>query len=129
MESSSSNNASQQVPVTATAAPLPPVEQERREVVARIAQGRIVEGLVARIGATCTDKPALQDLGQMVYEILLTYDAGKVVEMAERGQLRFFIVRLILNLARKSHSAFYKAFRDYRRRALELAEDSAVVQS
>lgn len=89
------------------------VEQMRRNIVEKLARGRRVEEIVARICRRCPDPSALGDLSQMVYTVLLTYDAEKVVDLWERGQLDFFIVRVVLNQYHSKHSPFYHLLREF----------------
>lgn len=91
----------------------------RRNIVTELAQARRVEDIVGRICRPCPDASALSDLSQMVYIVLLTYDAEKVVDLWERGQLDFFIVRVVLNQFRSRNSPFYHALREFSRRGTE----------
>lgn len=94
---------------------------ERREVVELIARERRVERIVENIARRPIGEPALQDLAQMVYAIMLEYDADKVVEMYEAGQINFFIVRIVLNQYNSTNSAFYKLFRKFLAKSREIS--------
>lgn len=84
------------------------------EIVAELARGRVVEEIIGNVsGFRSSLPPDLQDLAQMVYEVLLNYDGGKIEEMHEYGQLRFFIARIITNQFRSSNSPYHRVYRRY----------------
>lgn len=85
----------------------------RRHIVETMAKERRVEKIVERICRPCADASSLEDLSQMVYIVLLTYEAAKVVDLWERGQMDFFIVRVVLNQYRSKNSPFYHALREF----------------
>lgn len=87
---------------------------EVAEIVEGLARARIVERIICNVsGFRPPLPPDLQDLAQMVYEVILTYDREKIKEMHERGQLRFFIARVVVNQFRSSSSPYHKIYRDY----------------
>lgn len=95
----------------------------RQRVVEGLARTQRVEQIVANICKPCADTASLADLSQMVYLVLLTYDAAKVVDLWERGQMDFFIVRVVLNQFRSKNSPYYHLFREFRARtAAEVTE-------
>lgn len=99
------------------------VEQMRQQVVEGLARTQRVEQIVANICKPCADTASLADLSQMVYLVLLTYDAAKVVDLWERGQMDFFIVRVVLNQYRSKNSPYYHLFREFNARtAAEVTE-------
>ena len=99
------------------------MEQMRKGIVEDLAKARRVEEIVARVCRPCPDTSSLADLSQMVYIVLLTYDAEKVVDLWERGQLDFFIVRVVLNQYRSKNSPFFHALREFgQRSAAEVTE-------
>lgn len=86
------------------------------EIVAELARERVVEEIIGNVsGFRSSLPPDLQDLSQMVYEVLLNYDGGKIEEMHEYGQLRFFIARIITNQFRSSNSPYHCIYRRYNR--------------
>lgn len=88
------------------------------EIIEQLAKAGTVEGMVSNIAHTqLTDD--LRDLCQMVYVILLEYDADKIVELYDKGQMGFFIARIILNQFRSKHSPWH----DLIRKPRELADD------
>ena len=90
----------------------------KHEIIEQLAKEGKVEAMVANIAHTpLTDD--LRDLCQMVYLILLEYDGDKIAELHDKGQMGFFIARIILNQFRSSHSPWH----DLIRKPRELAED------
>lgn len=77
-----------------------------RDVVERLARERAVETMVQNISRSSLT-PDLQDLCQMVYVILLTYDPDKILDLEEHGAMPFFLARVILNQYRSKNSPFY----------------------
>lgn len=85
----------------------------RSEIVEQLARGRIVEQICVNIARNPLQSHNLEDLAQMVYVILLTYDEQKIVEMYQRGELRFFIARVVQNQYRSTYSPFYRQYREF----------------
>ena len=91
---------------------------KRAEIIDKIASTRYVEQLVKNI---ChSSAPELDDLSQMIYEVLLTYDEQKIVELYENKQLGFFIVRIIKNQYFSNSSPFYQDLRRFLRSVVTL---------
>lgn len=90
----------------------------RRHIVETMAKERRVEEIVARVCRPCPDPSSLADLSQMVYIVLLTYEAAKVVDLWKRGQMDFFIVRVVLNQYRSETSPYYHALREFGHKAV-----------
>lgn len=83
-------------------------------IVAELARGKVVERIICNVsGFRPPLPPDLQDLAQMVYEVILTYDREKIEEMHECGQLRFFIARIVTNQFRSSNSLYHRIYRNY----------------
>lgn len=87
---------------------------EVAEIVAELARGKVVEEIICNVsGFRSPLPPDLQDLAQMVYEVILTYDREKIKDMHGRGKLRFFIWRVVVNQFRSSSSAYHRIYRNY----------------
>lgn len=87
---------------------------EVAEIVAELARGKVVEEIVGNVsGFRSPLPPNLQDLAQMVYEVILTYDREKIKDMHENGRLRFFIVRVVVNQFLSSSSVYHRIYRKY----------------
>lgn len=85
----------------------------REEIIEEIANARYVEQLAKNI---ChSSAPEIDDLAQIVYEILLTYDEQKIVELYDNNQLGFFIVRVIKNQYFSNTSPYYQELRRFQR--------------
>lgn len=80
---------------------------DRIAIVDALARGKVVETIVANI-ARQSVKGDLLDLVQMVYETLLTYNESMVVEMWERGEISFFITRIVKNNYESTTSPYYR---------------------
>lgn len=87
-----------------------------REIVEELGRTGAVERMVINISHGAVS-PDLADLSQMVYEILLCYDEGKIVSMWESGQLRFFLARVILNQLHSQRSPFHALYREFGERS------------
>ena len=66
----------------------------RMEIVAELGREKRVETMVCNI-ARRELTPDLRDLSQIVYTILLTYDAEKIIDLYEHGEINFFLARVI----------------------------------
>lgn len=53
------------------------------------------------------------DLFEEVILILLTYDHNKLLDVYLKGQIRFFISRILCNQYYSTHSYFYKTYKKY----------------
>ena len=69
----------------------------------------MVETAIANIAKTNSD--VLNDLSQNIYLDLLSKDEEKIINLYETNQLRFFIVRMILNNLFSKNSPFYQTFK------------------
>lgn len=69
----------------------------------------MVETAIANIAKTNSD--VLNDLSQEIYLDLLQKDEQKIVKLYESNQIRFFVVRMILNNLFSKNSPFYQTFK------------------
>lgn len=90
-----------------------------KTIINRLAREKVVEGIAANIGVNGTDR---DDLAQMVYEILLTSNPDKISELDERGELRYWITRIIKNQWLSKTSPFYQTYKKY----YSLIEDKGI---
>lgn len=84
------------------------------EIVERIAKERRVETILRNIAKTPLTAD-LQDLCQMAYVTLLEFDEAKVVELWERGEMNFFIARILMNQYQSVRSPFFRIYRKRQR--------------
>lgn len=68
----------------------------RNEIVEQLAKERKVEGFVRNAFPRLRHDIA-DDLAQEVYATALTYDEGKVCDMFARGELSFWLARVMYN--------------------------------
>ena len=81
----------------------------KNEVIGKLAKEKVVETAITNIAKTNSD--TLKDLSQNIYVDLLLKDEEKIVNLYETNQLRFFIVRMILNNLFSKNSPFYQTFK------------------
>ena len=81
----------------------------KNEVIGKLAKERLVEQIVSNIAKTNSD--VLNDLSQEIYLDLLEKDEQKIVKLYETNQIRFFVVRMILNNLFSKNSPFYQTFK------------------
>lgn len=93
--------------------------ESREQIVRRIAQEAIVEELAGKITHSQLT-PDLKDLCQLVYVALLEYDEGKLRDLWEKGEIRFFLARVIMNQL-SAKSAYYRCIGKYKRKAVDIA--------
>lgn len=85
----------------------------KNNIINELAKEKTVETLCTNMGV---EQAYLDDLVQEIYLILLEYDEGKMIKMYERKQLKFFIVRIIMNQYFSKNSPFYKKYKLYDQR-------------
>lgn len=91
------------------------MEDEARKIIAQLAKDRRVEALVCNVARRHEPLGAdLQDLCQMIYVFLLEYNPEKIVAMHQRGDLDFFLVRMIVNNLQSVNSRYYYIYRHFR---------------
>lgn len=81
-------------------------------VVAGLARGRRVETMVQNIARSALT-PVLKDLCQTVYEVLLRYDPQRLSEIEAKGEMNYFIARIVLNQYRSVNSPFHMEMRKF----------------
>lgn len=62
------------------------------------------------------------DLFQDVSVILLKYDNKKLDDIYQKGQLKFFVSRILTNQYYSVHSAFYKTYKKYENNKYNIAD-------
>lgn len=88
----------------------PPDYVTKTAVIAWLARNRVVEEMI-RNTAKGTENPAYDDLAQMIYLSLLEKDEEKIRAMYEKGELRWFIARMVVNNLRSTTSPFWYRYR------------------
>lgn len=76
----------------------------------KIADEKLVETICKNIGVS---PKYMDDLVQEIYLILLEYNQTKLQEIYDKGQLNFFITRIIKNQWCSNTSPFYRKYRKY----------------
>lgn len=92
---------------------------EKKDIIETLAMERTVERLIENI-AHQPLSPDLKDLSQMIYLILLEYDADKIVDLWNAGEMNFFIARIVLNQYWSTTSTFHYQIRQYVQKAADI---------
>lgn len=82
----------------------------RQEIVEQVAKEKRVEQFIRNVAHVKDLPPDLQDLAQMVYLALLTYDEDKIVDLWANDELGFFIARIVTNQYRSKDSPWRDIF-------------------
>ena len=90
------------------------------EIAAILAKERRVETMVQNIAHARTLSQDLQDLCQMVYLLLLTYDPDKIVDLWENQQINFFLARVIRTNLTSTRSPYAAQITRFRQRSNQL---------
>ena len=90
------------------------------EVIDKIASNRLVERLIESYNL---NTPYAEDLCQDIYAELYLKDERLIVGMYERGEIGFYIRKMISNNVNSVTSPFYKNYEKYRKRADQLVDD------
>lgn len=91
----------------------------KHEAVGELARARFVERVLSAV-ARHSLTPSMKDLAQNVYESLLGQPEEKIVGMAERGELRYFAVRMVINQYSSRHSHYHFTYRRWLERAVDI---------
>lgn len=76
----------------------------------KIANERLVEEICKNLGVS---PKYMDDLTQEIYLILLEYNQEKLQSIYDKGQLNFFLTRIIKNQYFSNTSPFFKKYRKY----------------
>ncbi len=79
-------------------------------IIEKIAKERVIEDMIENLGVKALYK---DDLLQETFIILLTYDEDKIQALYDRGELRYFISKLLTNQINSKTSRFYYKYRKY----------------
>lgn len=101
--------------------PLIPVSPRVAEIVGQLAKERVVETLVQNVTHHSTLQGSLLDLVQIIYFALLQTDPARLEHLATTKQMKFYIVRMIMNQFFSQSSPFYKEIRRFSRRSSEIS--------
>lgn len=77
----------------------------KNEIVELIANEKLIEDVILNITGEMTTN--YQDLAQDLYISLLEKEESKIVELYEKKELRWFIVRMVLNNLKSVNSRYY----------------------
>lgn len=94
--------------------------ESKAEIVAILSGERRVEQMILCITRHSVLDADLSDLAQMVYLYLLEYDEDKIRDLWEKGEINFFLIRVIKNQYFSDHSPWYKSIRRLRDRSTQL---------
>lgn len=83
------------------------------DIIDRIARDKVVEEMVDNFGVIPCYR---DDLIQEIYLILLQYNSQAIIEMDERGELNYFISRVINNQYNSKTSPFFRDYKKYNKK-------------
>lgn len=84
----------------------------KNQIITDIHNSGLLVELCTNMGVKAND---IDDLIQEIYLIIAEYDEDRIVEMWEKSQLKFFLVRVISNQYFSKNSPFYKKYKKYYR--------------
>lgn len=93
----------------------------KQNIINKIAKDRMVETIVANVAKDTTDED-LTDLCQDIYLALMEKDEDIIVDLYEKGNLNFYITRIVLNNVDSKTSRFY--YRYIKHKMQEIPFDS-----
>lgn len=77
----------------------------KNEIVELIAKQKMIEDIILNIKGEISSNE--QDLAQDLYLSLLDKEEEKVVALYEKGELRWFVTRMVVNNLKSVNSRFY----------------------
>ena len=101
---------------------LKPVPRRVAEIVGRLAEAKVVEGLIQNVTHSTQIRGNLADLSQIIYFALLQTDPARMEHLNTfPREMRFYIVRMIQNQYYSMNSPFYNENRKFSRRTCEIS--------
>lgn len=81
-----------------------------KKIIEKIATEKIVESIIANVSKDVNDED-LADLAQDVYLTLMEKDEELLYGIYERGQINYYLTRIILNNINSKTSRFYYIYK------------------
>lgn len=81
-----------------------------KKILEKIATERLVENIISNVTKNVNDED-LNDLAQDVYLTLMEKDEDLLMGIYERGQINYFLTRIILNNINSKTSRFYYIYK------------------
>lgn len=94
-----------------------------RKVVELIANDKILDQIINNIAKDAKDED-LNDLKQDIYLELLEKNEEWLFGIYERGQMNYYLTRIVLNNINSKTSPFYYRYRKYKRQEVQI-DDTA----
>lgn len=91
----------------------------KHEAVGELARERFVERVLSAV-ARHSLTPSMKDLAQNIYAALLGQPEERIAGMAARGELRWFVARMVVNQYRSKTSPYYYTYRRWSERAVDI---------
>lgn len=89
-------------------------------IIDTLARERRIERLVSNCARRSVLTQPMRDLAQDTYITLLKYPEPLITDLWDKGQINFFLVRIILNNLQGSRSQYYKRYIRFQRRSVPL---------
>lgn len=93
------------------------------KIVNKIAKERIVENIISNISKNSNDED-LKDLSIDIYLELLEKDEDFLEGIYERGQMPYYLTRIVMNNINSKTSPFFYRYRKYKRQEVQI-DDTA----
>lgn len=98
---------------------------DKAYIVDTLARERRIETMVETIARQSLTAD-LKDLCQIVYLAILEYDADRLSDLWENGQINYFLARVIINQYRSVNSPFYYIIKKYKDKCSSMGVDADV---
>lgn len=92
---------------------------DKKAIVKELAENRVVEGILA---GNQIASPYIKDLAQDIYLQLLEKKEELITGLHERGELLFFIRKIITNNIFSRTSPYYRQYEDFRKRSEQVKD-------
>lgn len=83
----------------------------KEEIISKLASDRTIENLIENI--THTRDEDFKDLAQDLYLDLLNKDDDKIISLWEKGEMNYFIVKMITNSVFSANSPYYYLYKKF----------------
>lgn len=83
---------------------------EKNRIIDELARNGTIQEIINNMSIKQNDK---DDLEQEIYMILLEYDEEKIIELYNKKQLKWFIIKVIKNQYYSKNSPYYAKYKKY----------------
>ena len=89
------------------------------QIINELAKNKVIEKLVANISPE-DNSPDNQDLSQLIYLTLLEKPNSLIEDLYSKGELIFYVIRIITRNAYSTTSPYYRAIKKFKNKTTDI---------